>query len=712
MIELKLAYRNLRRDFSIYSLMIVSAVIFISLIVGFQSIITNGALGEMLAGDSLTDNQSFFRMILIAVAVSQYVILIFFFRSYYRIIAKVRVRELSLYKIIGYTRMSIRKTIFIESGFVYLIISGLTLVTSVVFNKLLISFVNSYLDLTTKLSGQISLHAYVISIIFLGLIMLVSTHGLYRKAIKVDIEQALNDDVSQKQVKLEPKTYIFINLVIGLILIGLMTYLSTIATLSLKYGVIIIAIFYAIGLYLIIDSFASGYRYLAFEKYQKRGFNRLLVAETNFQLNKSKLVILSSMILIMMSIGSLLLSQAIAKTLNDAVAAADFRIYATSLDVNLQNFGVDYRVSANGQSQEQAYFNIYPTEITNVVDRGYQAKDYTVYMSPDYAAGSGVENGDIVSFNSGDEQIDFTVVITDAEHSLSAYVPFSEMKNYEIFSTYLQFISKLEPLYTAVSDGDASSVMVTERNVSLGEQGVSVIAESNFNEYLQLIGEKPIDITGDQVWEDGDPLYMTSTTDLNIVGHSENALNVMVVDDKVFEQLTDDNPSDYDFYIKAVDQQTGEKLNQSIETGYGIINLTEYRNEVLGNNAFLLLVAFYLAVIFIITNFTLLAISLCSHGIESEKLYQKMSEMGIDMRAKGKYISKFIRTMVGFPLVIGVISGLIATKFALKLTLDDRGYNFDNLGVLIVILILYLITYILFISITKHIYKRIVSAKN
>lgn len=406
MIEFKLALRNLKRDITIYSLMIISCALFIALIVGFQSTIDSGSLGEMLSADNLSSTKQVFKIILISIAILQYIILVFFMNAYYRIINKKRITELALYKIVGYTRGSIRKILIAEGVLIFMISLPISFILAVVLNHIIISFVNYYLNLDLILNASLSISSFWYSNLVLLIVIFINGFKTYCNVLSVDLEVALNESSIQKNIAFAPKYYVFANLIIGLILVALMSYLSTHVTYTLRFGIIILAIFYAIGLFLIINAIAKGYRYLISENSKRSNFNRLLAAESNYQLNKSKLIILSSIILIMMTIGSLLLSQAITITLNQSIGDSDY--YFRTYSYNITNTIYDLKW-VKDDKEVNSYISLYPLEFANEIGIVDDPKPYQIEVSPEYAKSQNCKVGDEVNLVTDEQTFKFTV---------------------------------------------------------------------------------------------------------------------------------------------------------------------------------------------------------------------------------------------------------------------------------------------------------------
>lgn len=724
MTEIKLGYRNLKRDLNVYMLLIVSSAIFIALIISFQSTITSGDLGKILSSDTMSDTRLFFTIILWMLASTQYIILYFFFNSYYRFINKIRVRELAMYKVIGYSRSSIKKIIFTESVLVYLIITILGIILSFFFNHIIINFVNTQMQLTTKLVASLSLKTIIITSLILLVISINCMYRTYRKACKLDIDIALSDAANQKKIIPSSKLYIIISFILGLILIANMSLLSTTVTFNLRFGIIIMAIFYAFGLFLIINAITKGYQYLITTKYKQKEYNLLLVSEINFHLNKSKFVILSSVILMMLSIGALLLSQSITDVINKTIGEYDYAVYDDStskITIFEGNWSLE---SKDGYEFSTDIYSIEQNQ--EILDElGITLNDNTLLSTKEEADEYGLEEGQIVTYTKDDESIDFTtkIVDDDIDFYAKAFMPLDDILNNQLFKNTKQLYDSLQILNKEEKAGNISNAYIEELMYFKDgmEHSFSIVSESNYNQYLNLIGEKPISLEGDEVWEDG--FVSDNTYSFNIIGKSYTGVDAIIVDDDYYDDykqsandfinLTMNSKTLYVAKNKTelarIDQEL-ENINDNSSYGELVINSIE-RTNMLGSVAFILLIAFYIAIIFIVCNFTLLAINLLSHGIENKEVYKKLIEMGMSKAERAKYISVFIRSFYAIPLVIGISSGIIATNFAIHLMRLFRSFEFSNILLLAYILFLYIIAYIIFINITKYIYKRIVTNK-
>ncbi len=713
MIEVKLALRNLKRDITIYGLMIMSSALFMALIVGFQSTIDSGSLGEMLSADNLSETKQFFKLILIAIAIVQYIVLIFFMNGYYRILNKKRIRELALYKIIGYTRGSIRKILVAEGLFVFMISLPISFVMAVVLNNLIIGFVNYYLNIDLVLTASLSINSFIYSNLVLLIVICINAFKTYRNVLAVDLEQALNQSSIQKNIAFAPKYYVFINLSIGLTLIILMSYLSTQVTFTLRYGIIILAIFYAIGLFLVINAIAKGYRYLISEKVKSKNFNRLLAAESNFLLNKSRLIILSAIILIMMSIGSLLLSQAITTTLNQSIGDSDF--YFRTYSYNITNTLMDQNwIDADDPEDGGYYISLYPIEIANEIGIVDDPEPYQIEVSPD----QGYQVGDKINLVTDEQTFEFTVTSTTNEKAEipTAFIPIDDIQGLDAFKNYNNIYRKIQVLNNEVKQGnlDRTKVTIYDYAEPGDDASTPLISIEDYNDYLKLVGETPVELEANQIIIDGN--IDGEFQEYNIIKHSHQGLNAIVVPNSFIDNLdlnSDSISNENIVFYEAIDEETRKDISKQLididDIMYGITDVNIVRQDMLGNTAFVLLVALYLAIIFIITNFTIITINILSHGIENKQLYIKLEQMGISKKEKNRYISIFISTISMWPLVIGVISGVIATNFAINLVLIARGVNFTENIILLLILILYILIYIIFIVIIKYIYYKIIN---
>lgn len=716
MIEFKLGLRNFKRDITIYSLMVASSAVFIALIVGFQSTIDSGSLGEMLSADNLSSMKQLFKIILIAIAVVQYIILVFFMNGYYRILNKKRIRELALYKIIGYTRGSIKKILLTEGLLLFVISLPFSLVLAVVLNQIIVGFVNYYLNLDLILTASISMSSFWYSNLVLLIVICVNGLKTYRNVLSVDLEDALNESSIQKNIVFAPKYYVFANLIIGLILVALMSYLSTQVMYTLRFGIIILAIFYAIGLFLIINAIAKGYRYLISEKNKRKNFNRLLAAESNFQLNKSRLITLSSIILIMMTIGSLLLSQAITITLNQSIGDSDY--YFRTYEYNMY-----YTLNGTSWVTDDApdggvYVSLYPLEVASEIDTVDEPEPYQIYISPDYAISQDYEVGDKVKLIAPEQTFEFTVASITSEEAVSptAFIPINDIEGLDTFKNYNNTYSKMQILNNEVEQGDLNQTQITKYDYAKAgaDHSIPLISLDDYNKYLNLIGKDSVELDTNQILIDGN--IEEDTSQYDVIKYSHQGLNAIIVPNDIIESFDYDK----DFvdktrtkYYKAINEDTREDISKQLldidDRMYGIIDVNRDRQDMLGDTAFILLVALYLAIIFIITNFTIITINILSHGIENKQLYVKLEQMGISKKEKSHYIGTFISTISTWPLIIGVISGIIATNFAIKLVLNDRGINFSSNITLLLILVIYIFIYIMFIAIIKYVYTKIIS---
>lgn len=724
MTEFKLGYRNLKRDINIYILLIISSAIFIALIIGFQSTITTGDLGEMLAKDDLTSTRYFFKIVLWLIAGIQSILLLFFFNGYYRFINKIRVRELTLYKVIGYSRKSVRKVILSEGIIVYAVISLFSIVFAFAFNKGIITYINYQVELPTKLSSTLSVSAIVYSLLLLLILCLYNTYRTYRKAIKVDVDIALSDAAVQKKNTRNSRIYITTTFCLGIILLLNMSYLSTQVTHSINLGIVIIAIFYAYGLFLVINAITKGYQYLIQTNYKNTNFNLLLVSEVNFHLNKSKLVIFSSVIFMMMSIGALLLSQIMTDMMESTIGDYDYKTWE-SVTVGPDTYDGEWSpVEVDGTILS---LNIYPIERNQqeLKNLGLDLNANTLVLSREVAKDENLKNGDIASYSEDGEKIEFSTVILDNDENISyakAFMPESDILSYDCFNSYQVFYKRLEILEREVAAGNVESVNIETIPYfyDILGYGTSTTSLSSYNQYLKMIGEKTISLEGDEVWIDG--IIEEGMEKVNIKGHSNTGIDMPIVSDEVYDkEMQKLGGSDIGYeafndntYYKVVKKSEFARIDEEIRNVnnhlFAMLEVNSMqRADVLGTSIFILLIAFYIAIIFIVCNFTLLAINLLSHGIENKQVYYKLTEMGISKHQKKQYTSTFIRSFYLIPLVIGLISGLIATNFAMHILSLYRVYTFTNSKLVIYILILYIVIYVVFISITKYIYNRIVS---
>lgn len=713
MIEFKLSIRNIRRDISIYSLLIVSCAIFLALIIGFQSTINSGDLGKLLSADDMTETRMLFKISLWSIACVQYFILFFFYNSYLRFINAIRTRELALYKIIGYSRKSIFKIVLIEGLIAYVLTVIVALILAFICNQVIIHFINSYLNLTTELSTNISLSTALSSFVIYLILILFNSIRTYRKTIVLDLDIALADGEIQKKSRYSSKPYVLVSFGLGVVLLANMTFLSTQAYLSLKYGIVIIALFYAFGLFLIINAICKGYKYLIPKWYKYKGFNTLLVSEINFHINKSKLVILGSIIFMMLSIGALLLSQTITDTLNEAIGAYDYAVQS-QLQNHIDDYDGTWSFVAN---DEPLIIQVYPYELNTDLAKTYQLnmKDNMLLISQDSAAIFNINDGDEVGLKGKDgDEINFEVQIT-ADGFEGAFLPLETVLNNPIFSSFITMEKQLNILEEEVNKGNVQEDTVSTYyyyNTGM-DFDIPIISESEYNEYAQMVGCDPISLKEGEIWNDGGDNVLDQT----VVGTSNIGLNTVVVPDSFFEMNKDyiSDEGDETIYYKVVKPREFNRIDNEIislkgDAIYSFLEINSIsRNEILGTNVFVLLIAIYIAIIFMLCNFISLSINLLSHSIENKKIYTKLDNMGISKSQKGKFVATFVRTFTSIPIIIGTISGLIATNFAIDLLfVYETTYKIDYFS-LLKILILYLLINLILINITKFIYKRIIS---
>lgn len=722
MIEIKLAFRNLIRDRNMYIILVVATSVFLALIIGFQSTILGGDLGKMLGADDLTDRRLFFKIGLWLIASVQYVLLFLFLNSYYRFINKVRVRELALYKIIGYGSSSVFRITLAEGAILFVAISTISVVLAKIFGILIISFINSYLMLDKTLTSSLNLNVILTSIFFFLIVILLNSYRAYRKTIKMDLDVALSESAVQRQIKPKSKIYIIITFTIGMLLLINMTYLTTLADFSLRFGIIIMAILYGYGLYLIINSIVSGYKYLTISS-KKTGFNTLLNNETNFHLNKSKFVIFSSVIFMMMSIGALLLSQVITDELNKSIGEAN---YTTYLNTTANYIDTPEIYMDDTLLNVETYILTTSSELASK-EYGVKLEDKpALYVYEDFSNSSVITN-DTVTVEL-DEKLTIPIIMyTDEElESLNENDSFSTnpclvlpddiLMSDSNFKSYQSYKLKYDALEKYVSEGKVNSSTVSTAyyipNTDYEGAAIMLIKQSDYNQAMELIGGKTLDLKDDEIWIDG--YYSDSMEQLNVVGTSQTGVEGTVVSDKYYEQLKDDavywDTSDIKYYMaesKEVQAEVDDALEAIDDRNFGVIVQSWSRNEVLGTSAFVLLMAFYIAIIFIFCNFTLVATNLLSHGIENKLVYSKMLEIGITAKAKRKYVSKLVNTFYGIPIVIGVISGLIVTNFAIHLVLFGVKISL-NYKLIVVVMALYLLSLVIFILLTKLIYMKVI----
>lgn len=725
MIESKLAYRNVSREIYIYMLMIVCNALFIAFIIGYQSVLSNDAFNTFLMSNNVSEKKIFLNIIIKSIAALQYIILIFYMKTYYNIINKKRIRQLALYKIIGYKRKSIRAIIFFEGLYIYIISIVLAIILALFINKGIVIFTNNYVNLDTLLSTELSVTSIISSSLFLLFIIVLNCYSTYKHALNIDIEDALNEHQIQKKVECVPKFYVYVSGLSGLILILLMTKLSFVVSYTIRYGIIFIGIFYAIGLYLLINSFAKGYRYLFSARKKSIKYNRLLFSEINFYLSKSKLLILSSIILMMMSIGALLLSQIMAYTYNNMFLASDYMLFTEDLNVmSSLDYNIDVTLDVDGV-ESYANFSIYPTELVKYVTGTNNIENYTIYIDENYSGFDGnlnelLDEASKIKVLLDDTSYDVNILELPIEgelingHTNILTIPLAELQSNDLYEQYQLFIDKVKIMYSAVLNEQLKYSVIEQTYPSLNENyqfsSTAIMPNSDFNSYLALFNKKPINLKENQVIVDGSlPINLNN---LNVVKYTTEGFNSLVVSDSLYNQLK--NSSIYSIYFVATSDQAYELVNNELltieESFRPFRNNRAAKNEMIGYNAFILLIAFYIAVILIITNFTLIAISLISHAIEQRKIYKKLTDIGLNKLQLNKFVSIVINTVFGLPLIIGTISGLIVTNFAVKLFFMSYALHLNNIKMIIITLVsLYIILYVLILSITKYVYIKIIS---
>ncbi len=733
MINLKLVLRNFKRDIFIYSLMIISSSLFIALIISFQSTVLSGDLYALLIRDDLGANGLLFRLIIYSLAFSQYIILFIFLHHYYRFINKYRIRELAIYKITGIRRSETFKLIFLENFGLYLIILILGIILSLIISPIIINFTNNYLMLTTKLIVAINPVVIFTTAVFLATIIFLNVLTVYHLSNQTDLKKAIDNCENQKQVRNVNKLTIIVNFTCSLVILISMSYLSTIVTSSFYFGVLLIALFYTFGLYLLISSFANGYKYLIRQAALKKGANLLLINETNYHLNNSKLIILSSVIFMMLSIGALLLSNVMSSVSLKSIGSSNFVMKESNMI--LYDYNDEHTITYNDSTYDDYasstfnkmindqyqldlnntdnYLIINLAKLTNeqlsspvltnfeeqkTEELSYTTDNYTIPLQPIFIDDDNLNENHLLSFS--------TKVIneTDTNH-------FNDLKNAQNSYTLLQ---------DKVNDDSLQMNQISTTRLYYNESNISLVRLSQYNQLLETLGAHPYDLNGNETIKDG---FITADTlskyEFSIIDSTYNGLNAYVVSDQyydeILENLSENDPTANYWttntnYYNVKDEKQLSQTNDKLCTHRQFIRCNELeRADMLGNYVFLLLVAFYIAIIFIICNFTLIGINLLSHAINNQSMYKQLKILGLNQYQITAYINKFINTFLIIPLLIGLISGLIVTNFALNLIgFSHAATGIDNKPLMLKVLLLYLIMTIIFNQIIKLIYRKVI----
>ncbi len=536
------------------------------------------------------------------------------------------------------------------------------------------------------------------------------------------------------KIKPAKKSIILINFICSIILLTTMTYLSTIATVTLKFGIVLLALFYLIGLILLISVIVNGYKYLFSSRKLARNYNLLLVNEINYHLNKSKTVILTSVIFMMLSIGALLVSNVLNNFYSSQLPLSDYQVsdYSYTFDpidmqINIGDNSYDYYEEFTLTQQISSQFpNQFNADENYIIINQYDSPDIEY---PFALSTFEKENIDIII--DGNPPINLTPILVNSEDFprydnmyLSENTINNIVSNTRSIKAAKKVIKAMNILNKEVAQGNLIEDDINSTQLSSTNYYVSIAKLSDYNQYLEHSGEKPIQLNGHEAINDLPE--NNNSNEFDFVDSDYRGINAIVVNDKYYNELVEEHQKKIESEPDKnfIDQSTTSyynfsdtsniKINEEIDktlaqNHYGFIMKSQSTDELMGNMVFLLLIAFYIAIIFIVCNFMLIGINLLSHGIDSKSMYNKLQQLGLSVHDERKMISRFVNTITIIPLIIGIVSGIIATFFALQLLgLSANVTQINYFHLFTKLMILYLVLTLIFNQIIKIVYRKIV----
>lgn len=335
-----------------------------------------------------------------------------------------------------------------------------------------------------------------------------------------------------------------------------------------------------------------------------------------------------------------------------------------------------------------------------------------------------------------DKVVDFSIMINNEKGN-----PEDILKTKGIDQS--QYVKRAEVLATYTSPLEYLKLLpLEEKNMSQMDRTIisgtiSLIAESDYNDLLSLIGEEPIALAEDEYlinanYESILPYYETMlkkgkevelfgkslrnkgteilSTDI-IVGFNKNNSGILIVADSLIDGQTVES---YIWNAKMLSKKAEEKFYDVVNSTFLEMSIGEeiyYESRVVNNNAYVGIfgvVAFlcsYLGLVLIIVTLAVLALQQLTETQENRIRYLNLTKIG----ASKSMIQKAINKQIGIYFISPLVPALTLSIFVVKAVLNKVEPFFGmeigiNLVVSVAILLaMYFIYYIVTCTVAKNI---------
>lgn len=651
----KLAVRNIKRSIQDYVLYVITITFILALVFAFNSMMFSDLILGMNA--HMTD----YRMLLVLFSVIVLIVVSWLINYMTRFMLERRSREFGTYLILGMENKTVSKLFFYENvifGVISLILG--CFLGSFIFQGLLF-VISSFFGEEYKVEADFSLAALFLTILYYLLIqfLVVFRNNQYLKKLK--IKDLMNADKVNEQVKVK---HVKRNVILFLVsIVALLVACSKAPVIVVIICMIVFIYCFYIGI--------SGIMVLLIQKSKRFKYKKLNVFV--FRQLSSKI-------------------NTMGFTMGTIAVLFTLALLSSNYAIGLSNF--------KGEIEKHAPFDICVTDL----DAGENFSEVREMLKED-----GWIKNDLVYSIYRSEDAKFTNVL----------------KNNQVLGGYFQYDT-----YMRVSDYNVLRGFLGLEEVTLNDKEYlihSVASVSNYYEEWVKVNSE-IELNG--------TLYQCKGIyDEDFAQNGQNGAGYIVIvpDDVVenmevyYSQYACDTlkETNNDLYLKILEFVTQDAENwatsaegeDELDHGMGIDSVYVIYDNVMVKNggtvseveaAIITVVAsiFYVALVFICVALTILAVQQLSDASKYKFRYKVLNHLGVNEHQKSKLILKQLLIYFGFPIIIPVMISMVISFKLNQVMLMGTQIQSDNYSFFGLALVLFLIVYGIYFSVTYINFKR------
>ena len=630
----KLSLKNIKKSIKDYSIYFFTLVFAVAIFYIFNSIDAQSSM--MVLNESQYDIIKTLVVLISYVSIFVSIILGFLIVYSNNFLIRRRKKEIGMYEILGMSKSKVSLILFIETVVVGLISLAVGLLIGIFLSQFISIFIAKLFEVNLSvLSVIFSKTAFLKTILYFGLIFVLVIIFNVVTLNRYKLIDLITADKKNQQVKIRNKYITSITFIFAILFTGYAYYLliHEKALLTMDYKIVLILIFGTIGTFLLFFSL-SGFLLKIFEHIKKvyyKNLNIFTLKQVNSKINTTVVSTTIICLMLLLTISLLSGSMSLGNLFNKDFA-----------DNNL----TDYTVRV---SNSEAYVN---EELQTQVIKTTDIEDFIEYINNNN--------------------------------------PNKYTNNYVFFHKYYDKTLKLSDLMNQEDIDDLKKEYGT--GLSL-EGSLPIITESEYNNFMKLLGKKTIDIKSDKYllttnidmiinafkghYEDkksisinGKELVPGSAEIIKIAfENSTSAGNdgLIIVDDSIVDNKLDLlNLSMVGNFVEnnnkdIIEEEFSNYLN-STGTSFDYRTRTSMSANSVGLKAMLIFLGLYLGITFAISSATVLAIGELSNSSDNKKRYKVLSEIGADE----KMLDKALFTQISITFVFPLIVALIHSYFALR----------------------------------------------